>query len=321
MQSSDPTSSSRIPDARLVPRYTNIATFFRLPVYHHAHTWTEGRTRVGIVGIPFDAGCTFRPGARFGPEAVRRSSCIVRPVSLYHKRHIFQEFDCVDLGDIATNPFSIRKSVDAIAEQVTSLFSVVDHIFTIGGDHTISYPLLKSVYLKFGQVSLVHFDSHFDTWDEYFGEKLTHGTPFKRVFEENLIDINRSIHVGIRGSCNTLNDASDDAKLGFDTVYCHETEELGVSGIIERIRQRVGDNKVYISLDIDVLDPAFAPGTGTPECGGYTSTELLSILRGLVGLRVVGGDVVEVCPAYDSGDITSHMAATICYELLFLTGS
>ena len=269
-------------------------------------------------GVSFDSGCTFRPGARFGPEAVRRASRIVRPVSIYHGRDVLNELHCVDLGDLTTNPFSIRKTVDSICTETTSLLSEVDRIVTIGGDHTISYPLLKAVNSKFGRVCLVHFDSHFDTWDEYFGESLTHGTPFKRVFEENLIDVTHSIHVGIRGTVNTPSDVADDARLGFDTVFCHETETLGVSGIVERIRQRVGDAPVYISLDIDVADPAYAPGTGTPEVGGYTSSELLAILRGLSGLHVIGGDVVEVCPAYDTGDITAHLAATLCFELVCL---
>ena len=308
------------PNASVMPRYTNIASFYRLPIYNNLNGMPieSDKTKIGIIGIPFDAGCTFRPGARFGPQSVRNASRIVRPYSLYHKLDLFNNNHCVDLGDIVTNPFNIAKTVDMINTQVDDLYSIVDNIYTIGGDHTISYPLLKSVNKKFGKVSLIHFDSHFDTWEEYFEEKITHGTPFKRVFEDKLIDVGSSIHVGIRGTVADKEDVQNDEKLGFATVYCHETEELGLRGIIERIKKRVGDNKVYISLDIDVVDPAFAPGTGTPECGGYSSSQILSIIRGLKGLNVIGGDVVEVCPPYDHADITSHLAANICYELMCL---
>ena len=159
---------------------------------------------------------------------------------------------------------------------------------------------------------------HFDTWESYFGEKITHGTPFKRVFEDKLIDVASSMHVGIRGTVNSKEDLTNDMKLGFDTIFCHETDTLGIDGIVEKIKKRVGDNQVYISLDIDVVDPAFAPGTGTPECGGYSSSQIFSILRGLKSLNVIGGDVVEVCPSYDNADITSHLAANICYEMMCL---
>ena len=249
---------------------------------------------------------------------MRSASRIVRPYSLYHKIDLFNKYNCVDLGDMVTNPFNIAKTVDMIRDQTSNLLKVVDHIYSIGGDHTISYPLLKSVNEKFGKVSLIHFDSHFDTFEEYFEEKVTHGTPFKRVFEEDLIDVASSIHVGIRGTVNHRDDVTNDEKLGFATIYCHETDDLGLNGIVDKIKKRVGNNKVYISLDIDVVDPAFAPGTGTPECGGYSSSQILSIIRGLKGLNVIGGDVVEVCPSYDSSDITAHLAANICYELMCL---
>ena len=218
------------------------------------------------------------------------------------------------MGDLATNPFNISKTVDMISSQMDNHFNNIDYIFSMGGDHTISYPVLKAINKKFGKVSL----SHFDTWDSYFGEKITYGTPFRRVFEEDLIDVDKSIHVGIRGTVNSKDDLTEDMKLGFDTIFCHETETLGIKGIVEKIREKVGDNKVYISLDIDVVDPAFAPATGTPECGGYSSSQILSIIRGLKSLNVIGGDVVEVCPSYDNADITSHLAATICYELMCL---
>jgi len=306
------------PNPNIIPRYTNIASFYRLPIYNDTLELPDDKKTIGIIGIPFDGGCTFRPGARFGPEAVRNASRIVRPYSLFHKIDLFNKYNCIDLGDIITNPFNISKTIDMINKQVSDLYSIADHIYTIGGDHTISYPLLKAVNTKFGKVSLIHFDSHFDTSDSYFEEKLTHGTPFKRVFEDDLIDVGRSIHVGIRGTVTHKDDVDNDKKLGFDTIYCHETEDLGIRGIINKIKNRVGENKVYISLDIDVVDPAFAPGTGTPECGGYSSAQILSIIRGLKGINMIGGDVVEVAPSYDNANITSHLAANICYELMCL---
>ena len=308
------------PSASEVPRFTGFSTFCRLPVPDTNSILKTDKENIGVIGIPFDAGCTYRTGARFGPQAIRNASRIIRPYSIYHKFDLFDIYNCVDLGDLRTNPFNIQKSVDMISEQIDWYFNDVeyDNLFFLGGDHTISYPVLRSINKKFGKVSLIHFDSHYDTWDSYFGEKITHGTPFKRVFDEDLIDVSSSMHVGIRGTVNSKEDISNDMKIGFDTIFCHETSRLGIDGIIERIRQRVGENKVYISLDIDVVDPAFAPGTGTPECGGYSSSEILGIIRGLKSLNVIGGDVVEVCPSYDSGDITAHLAATICYELMCL---
>ena len=312
-------------DPTKIPRYTNIASFYRLPICNldsisnlNNNSNLNDKKKIGIIGIPFDSGCTYRPGARFGPQSVRNASRIVRPFSLFHKIDLFNKFNCLDLGDIATNPFNIPKTINMITEQVDHMLTKVDHIYTIGGDHTISYPLLKSVNNKFGKVSLIHFDSHFDTWEDYFEEKFTHGTPFKRVFDEDLIDTSSSIHVGIRGTINNREDIENDENIGFATIFCHETDDLGIKGIIEKIKNRIGNNKVYISLDIDVVDPAFAPGTGTPECGGYSSSQILSIIRGLKGLNVIGGDVVEVSPSYDHADITSHLAANICYELMCL---
>ena len=302
-------------DPHVVPRFTGIPSFYRLPMYEKKYTQKK---LIGIAGIPFDSGCTYRNGSRFGPQSVRQQSMIIRPFNLYHKFDPFHAHECVDLGDFNTNPFNIAKSVEMIETQLTTHYNNFDHIFSIGGDHTITYPILKSVHDKFGKVAVIHFDSHYDTWDGYFGEKVTHGTPFKRVFEENLINIDKSIHVGIRGTVNSKKDIDNDRKLGFETVFCFEKEELGLSGIIDKIKNRVGEGPVYISLDIDVVDPAFAPGTGTPECGGFSSSEILTLIRGLKGLRIIGGDVVEVAPPYDNSDITAQLAATICYEMICL---
>ncbi len=303
-------------DPHAVPRFTGIQSFFRLPIYYN--NIINNKSNIGIVGIPFDAGCTYRTGARFGPQSVRSASTIIRPYSLYHKENIFEKFNVYDMGDLNTNPFNIDKSVELIEEQIRVYYNSLDRLFFIGGDHTISYPILKSVNEKFGKVSVIHFDSHYDTWDSYFDEKITHGTPFKRVFDEDLIDVDSSIHVGIRGTVNSEQDVINDKKLGFDTIFCHETGNIGIEGVIQKIKNKVKDNKVYISLDIDVVDPAFAPGTGTPECGGYTSSEIITLIRGLKGLNCIGGDVVEVSPSYDNNNITAHLASTLCYEMLYL---
>ncbi|MBC8093344.1 MAG: arginase family protein, partial [Pseudonocardia sp.] len=186
----------------------------------------------------------------------------------------------------------------------------------LGGDHTVALPLLRAVHARRGPVAVVHLDAHLDTWDTYFGASYTHGTPFRRAAEEGLLDSEACMHVGVRGPLYGPADLTDDAALGFTAVPCTELDAIGVGGVVERIQARVGQRPVYVSVDIDVLDPAFAPGTGTPEAGGLSSRELLAILRGFAGLDVVGVDVVEVAPAYDHAQITGIAAAHVVYELL-----
>jgi agmatinase len=191
-------------------------------------------------------------------------------------------------------------------------------LVALGGDHTVALPLLRATARRHGPVTLLHFDAHLDTWDTYFGEPYTHGTPFRRAAEEGLLDRTAMTHVGIRGPLYSTADLPDDAGLGFGIVTSHQVEEWGVAGVVERLRERIGDRPLYTSIDIDVLDPAHAPGTGTPEAGGLTSRELLGILRGLSGLNLVGGDVVEVAPPYDHAQITAVAAAHVAYELIAL---
>ena len=199
----------------------------------------------------------------------------------------------------------------------------VGALISLGGDHTIAVPLLRAMHRRHGPVALVHFDAHLDTWDTYFGAPYTHGTPFRRAAEEGLFDDETSMHVGIRGPLYSSEDLANDAELGFKVIHCDELNEHGPDHVAGRIRDRVGDAPLYLSIDIDVLDPAHAPGTGTPEVAGLSSRELISILRGLQGLKMVGGDIVEVAPAYDHAEITSLAAATIAFELvnLILCGS
>ena len=300
-------------DASRTPRFAGPPTFALLPRRDEVT-----RCDVAVVGVPFDSGTSYRPGARFGPAAVRQGSRLLRPwhPGLGVGPLVAQQV--ADAGDIACNPFDINESVDQIQAGAAELLDQAGRLLAIGGDHTIAFPLLRVVRQRFGPVALVHFDAHLDTWQTYFGAPVTHGTPFRRAAEEGLFLDSHSMHIGIRGPVYAASDLEEDAELGFRTVTAMEIERIGVEGTLSRIRERVGDAPLYISIDIDVLDPAHAPGTGTPEAGGLTSRELLGILRGLAGAPLVGADVVEVSPAYDHAEITAVAAAHVSYELLAL---
>ena len=222
----------------------------------------------------------------------------------------------VDAGDIACNPFSIEESISQIEAGADELIGAGASVVSLGGDHTIALPLLRSVARRHGPVALVHFDAHLDTWDTYFGAPYTHGTPFRRAWEEGLLLPDRAMRVGTRGSLYATTDLVDDAGMGFAIVEARAFERRGEQEIVEQVRARVGDAPVYVSVDIDVLDPGQAPGTGTPEAGGLTSRELLELIRGFVGTNLVGADVVEVSPAYDHAEITAIAAANLVYEFV-----
>jgi agmatinase len=298
-------------DASLVPRFAGPATFARLPRLDEVDSFD-----VAVVGVPFDSGVTYRPGARFGPSHVRESSRLLRPYNPVQNVSPFATQQVIDAGDVAVNPFDIQHAVREIQAAATDLTSGGARLVTIGGDHTIALPLLRAAAERHGPIAVVHFDAHLDTWDTYFGEPYTHGTPFRRASEEGLLDTTACAHVGIRGPLYSDRDLLEDQVLGFQVVAAEETEDIGWRGIADRVRQRVGDRPVYVSVDIDVLDPAFAPGTGTPEAGGLTSRELLQVLRSFADLRLVGVDVVEVAPAYDHAQITGIAAAHVAYELI-----
>ncbi|MGY1807075.1 agmatinase [Blastococcus sp. SYSU D00669] len=298
-------------DASLVPRFAGPATFARLPRIDEV-----GDVDVAVVGVPFDAGVSYRPGARFGPAHVRESSRLLRPWNPAVGVAPFAGQQVADAGDVAVNPFSIPEAVKSIELAADAALERARRLLTIGGDHTIALPLLRSLARRHGPVAVVHFDAHLDTWDTYFGAAETHGTPFRRAAEEGLIDSSACLHVGTRGPLYSAEDLVQDAELGFQVVPATEMDQLGTAGVIERIRARVQDRPVYVSVDIDVLDPAFAPGTGTPEAGGLLSRELLAILRAFAGCDLVGADVVEVAPAYDHAEITGVAAAHVGYELL-----
>ena len=298
-------------DATVVPRYGGPATFARLPQLDQVD-----RADVAIVGVPFDSGVSYRPGARFGPSHIRASSKLLRTYNPVQDVEPFDVQQVADAGDIACNPFDIQDAIKQIDEGVRGVLDTSSKLVTIGGDHTIALPLLRVMHELHGEIAVVHFDAHLDTWDTYFGAPLTHGTPFRRASEEGLIDKTASMHVGIRGPLYSRQDLTDDEVLGFQVIGSHDMDDLGWRGAVEQIRRRVGDRPTYVSLDIDVLDPAYAPGTGTPEAGGLTSRELLNILRAFSGLNLVGADIVEVAPAYDHAEVTGIAAAHAAYELI-----
>jgi agmatinase len=310
------TSGPRGPvDATVVPRFAGPPTFARLPRLDEVE-----RADVAVVGVPFDSGVSYRPGARFGPAHIRQSSRLLRPYNPAQDVSPFAVQQVADAGDIAANPFDIGEAILAIETAADLLLESTDRLLTLGGDHTIALPLLRCVARRHGPVAVLHFDAHLDTWDTYFGEPYTHGTPFRRASEEGLIDSGRSMHIGIRGPLYDAQDLAETAALGYATLHCTDYDRLGLDGVIVAMRERLAAGPVYVSVDIDVIDPGMAPGTGTPEAGGLTSRELLATLRGLAGLDVVGADIVEVAPAYDHAEITGIAAAHVAYELISVMG-
>jgi len=301
------------PDARIVPRFAGPETFARLP-----RLADVGRADVAILGAPFDSGVSYRPGARFGPGAVRAASKLLRPYHPALDVHPWGTRQVADAGDCAVNPFHLEQAVSDVEQAAAATLERAGKIVTIGGDHTIALPLLRALHAGRGSCALLHFDAHLDTWDTYFGASYTHGTPFRRAAEEGLLDLEHSMHVGIRGPLYTAGDLEDDAALGYAIVSTRDVSTGGVEEALRRIRERVGERPIYVSIDIDVLDPAHAPGTGTPEPGGLTTRELQELLRGLDGLEIAGADVVEVSPPYDHAEITALAAAQVAYELLAL---
>jgi agmatinase len=300
-------------DSLTVPRFAGLRTFARLPTLEQA-----GRADVAVLGAPFDGGTTFRAGSRFGPAAIREASLLLRPYNEPLELAPFRELQVVDAGDAPASPIDILAGHRAIETAAAALHAGGARVLGLGGDHSVALPLLRAAAATHGRLSLLQLDAHTDTWDSYFGAKVTHGTIFRRAIEEGLIDPERSVQIGLRGSLYDAADYADNAALGFKTLLAREFDAAGVAGALALAREHLR-GPVYVTLDIDVLDPAFAPGTGTPEAGGLSSRELLAILRGLAGgADIVAADVVEVSPPYDPAGATAVAAANAAYDLLGL---
>lgn len=295
------------------PRFTEIATFMRAPLVESLDD-----VDIGLIGVPTDLGVTNRPGARHGPREIRNSSSLMRTFNLGMNINPYNLCRIADLGDVS---FSHRYDLEKQVEEIESFYQKIieKNIFPIsaGGDHSISYPILRAIG-KHEPVGMVHVDAHTDTWGEIWGSKFTHGAPFKLAVEAGVLDPKRTIQIGIRGGQNFMEGIEFSQDQGMRVVFMDEFSSLGVDKVIEEARKVVGDGRTYISFDVDGLDPVYAPGTGTPEVGGITTLEAQQLLRGLKGLNLIGGDVVEVAPPFDNTGNTALVGATMMFEILSL---
>ena len=300
-------------DPRLEPRYSGIPTFMRVP---HRPGATD--SDIALYGVPYDGGVTNRPGARHGPREIRNQSSLTRAINHATRVNPFELARVVDAGDVEfSNLFDIETVYDDIQEFVAKISSAGALPLGAGGDHSITHPILRAVAAT-GPVAVVHIDAHTDTWGPFKGSKFHHGSPFRLAVEEGLIDPERMIQIGIRGAQNDPDPWNFSERSGMRVIYIEEFESLGVEGVVAEARRVVGDIPTYVTFDVDGLDPVYAPGTGTPEIGGITTREALSLLRGLRGLNLVGGDVVEVAPPFDPSGNTALVGATLMYEILCL---
>ncbi|HEX9843817.1 MAG TPA: agmatinase [bacterium] len=295
------------------PRFSGVRTFMRLP-----HVRTLEDVDFVVLGIPWDDAVTHRPGARFGPEAIRRISIMLRPWNPAQDVVIFEHLSGVDYGDVPVVPGYIEDTYARIEETFAPIGRAGVVPIAMGGDHSVTLAELRGLCKSTGPLAIVHVDAHVDSLDQYFGKKYNHGTPFRRAVEEGLVDTARSVLVGIRGSNYDPSDYQGSRDLGYELITMDEVEAAGIAATVERIRRRVGSAPCFVSLDIDAVDPAYAPGTGTPEVGGFTSREVLALVRGLRGVDLRGADVVEVLPALDPAEITAYLAANLMHELISL---
>jgi agmatinase len=301
-------------DAMVFPRFSGIRTFMRLP-----HITDLAGVDFAVIGVPFDTGATFRVGARFGPEAIRAASVLLRPYNPELQVMIFDHLSGVDYGDFAVTPGYLPESHTQITDQLRPILTANVTPIVLGGDHSITLPELRAVAEKFGPVALIQFDSHGDVWHGYFGGKDTHGTPFRRAAEEGLLDLQRSSQIGLRGPVYDDQDIQMSRDLGFQVFTATEARRAGLDAVIAAVRQRAAAGPCFLTFDIDFVDPTFAPATGTPEVGGFTSWESQYLLRGLQGINFVAFDLVEVSPPYDNpGATTSLLAANLVYEFISL---
>ena len=295
------------------PRFSGIKTFMRLPYSEKADNFD-----FVVIGVPFDTGSTYRIGARFGPQAIRSISSILRPHHIRKDINLFELCKGADLGDLPVNPGYIEDSYEMIEKDLLPVLDTGSIPIMMGGDHSVTLPELRALAKKHGPIALIQFDAHLDTGNEYFGKRYNHGTVFRRAIEEKLILPEHSIQIGIRGSVYSSEDLKGSRSLGLEMIPGHKCRELGISEVLQIIRKRVGNSKVFVTFDIDFVDPAYAPGTGTIEVGGFTSWEALDFVGGLQGLDFVGFDLVEVLPAYDPTEITAALGATIMQEFISL---
>jgi agmatinase len=301
-------------DAQVIPRFAGIRTFMRSPYI----TELEG-VDVAVFGIPFDTATSYRTGARFGPEAIRSASVLLRPYHPILAVDVVESLSVVDYGDSPVSPGNIERTYSQVEDAMAPLVDAGVFTLALGGDHSITLAELRALVRRHGPLCLVQLDAHADTWDEYFGQKYFHGSTFKRAAEENLLDAAGSVQAGIRGSNYGAGDIRVAQDLGFTVVQSEELRELGAEAYAALVKEKVRERPVFLSFDIDFLDPAFAPGTGTPEVAGFSTAEALAFLRALRGINLVGADVVEVSPVYDGpGQQTAFAAANVAFELLAL---
>ena len=300
-------------DPMTAPRYTEIATFMRAPL---ASSFDD--VDIAMIGVPFDGGTTNRPGARHGPREIRNSSSLMRAIHHVTKVNPYDLCNVVDAGDVPFNRvFEIEAVMDDIRDYYTRLHAQGVVPLSAGGDHSITYPIFGAIAAD-RPIGMVHIDAHTDTWDEFLGCKFTHGAPFRRAVEDGLLDPKRTIQIGIRGAQNTSEGWDYSIESGMRVLFMEEFDEIGVDKVIEEALRVIGDGPAYISFDVDGLDPVYAPGTGTPEVGGMTTIDAQRLLRGLRGLDLWGGDIVEVAPPFDPSGNTALVGATMMYEVLCL---
>jgi len=294
-----------------MPRFGGPGTMMRLP----AQATAEGLDAC-FVGVPLDIGTSNRSGTRFGPRQIRAESCLLRPYNMATRAAPFDSLRVADIGDVAINTFNLEKSVAIIERAYDGILSQGCIPLTLGGDHTIALPILRALKRKYGPMGMVHIDAHADINDHMFGEKIAHGTPFRRAVEEGLLDGTRVAQIGLRGSGYTAEDFDWCRDQGFRVVQAEECWHRSLVPLMKEIRIQLGDGPVYLTIDIDGLDPSFAPGTGTPEIAGLSSAQALEIIRGCRGLDIRGGDLVEVAPAYDPSGNTALLGANLLFEML-----
>jgi agmatinase len=300
-------------DAQVTPRFAGPTSFYRLPVQT-----SPTELQVAITGIPFDSAASFRPGARFGPRSIREMSSLLRPFNRVLNVDPYRILNVADVGDCPVNPFNTMETLDLITRRIAEIIHAGAIPLSFGGDHLVSLGILRGLAQVYGPVPVLQIDAHLDTWDSYFGSKYTHGSWMRRAVEEGLVDTARTLQVAIRGPLFSSEDISDVRRLGIEILPMDAIVDWSVERISEAIRTHVGTGPLYITFDIDGVDPAFAPGTGVPEIGGLTSIQAVTLLDRLAGLRILGADVVEVAPPFDSSGITALLAARAGFEILGL---